>query len=84
MAITGSERKYGRNNILMVLEGTDIVIRIDSTKMALNPDSTPKAAGSPNPTKDDPNKKRVVNLIGTSGGFATVGECRVSVNVTSI
>lgn len=84
MTTTISERKYGRNNIRMSLEGTDIVIRIDSKEMALNVDGTEKAAGSPNPTKDDPNKKRAVNLIGTSGGFTTVGECRVSVNVTSI
>lgn len=77
-------RRYGRNNISMSLDGSDIVIRIDTGAMALNPDGSDKAAGTPNPTKEDPTKKRVVNLIATSGGFATVGECRVSVNVTSL
>ena len=76
------ERKYGRNNISMTLEGSDIVIRIDTRVMAQNGDGTDKAAGTPNPTKSDPNKKRAVNLIGTSGGFSGVGPCQVSVNVT--
>ena len=82
MAIT-PERKYGRNNISMVLDGTDIVIRIDTKALAQNADGTDKAAGTPNPTKLDPNKVRMVNLVGTSGGFSGVGSCQVSVNVTS-
>lgn len=83
MATHGSDRKYGRNNISMTLEGTDIVVRIDSKALALNADGTEKAVGTPNPTKADPNKIRAVNLVGTSGGFSGVGECQVSVNVTS-
>lgn len=83
MATVNSERKYGRNNLSMSLEGTDIVIRIDTGALALNADGTEKAVGTPNPTKNDPNKKRMVNLVGTSGGFSGVGLCQVSVNVTS-
>ena len=76
------ERKYGRNNISMTLEGSDIVIRIDTRVMAQNVDGSDKAIGTPNPTKADPSNKRMVNLIGTSGGFSGVGPCQVSVNVT--
>lgn len=76
------DRKYGRNNISMVLEGSDIVIRIDTNVMAQNADGSDKTAGSPNPTQSDPNKVRKVDLIGTSGGFSGVGACQVSVNVT--
>lgn len=83
MATQAVERKYGRNNISVTLDGADIVIRIDSKALALNADGSEKAAGTPNPTKSDPNKKRAVNLVGTSGGFTGCGECQVSVNVTS-
>lgn len=82
MQTQAPERKYGRNNISMTLEGTDIVIRIDGTATALNGDGSEKVSGSPNPTKDNPNKVRVVDLVGTSGGFTGMGECQVSVNVT--
>ena len=83
MATQNQDRKYGRNNLSMTLDGSDIVIRIDTKALALNADGTEKAAGTPNPTKTDPNKKRAVNLVGTSGGFSGVGPCQVSVNVTS-
>ncbi len=76
-------RRYGRNNISMTLDGSDIVIRIDTKVLAQNADGTDKAAGTPNPTKTDPNKLRMVNLVGTSGGFSGVGACQVSVNVTN-
>jgi hypothetical protein len=75
--------KYGRNNFHLKMDGTDIVIRIDASSMALNKDGTPKLAGTPNPTPKDPDKIRSVDLIGTSLGFKGVGDLQVSCNVTS-
>lgn len=80
---TAKESKYGRNNIHLSMDGTDLLIRIDTAAMALNADGTPKRAGTPNPTKADPNKIRSVDLIATSGGFKGIGACQVSCNVTS-
>ncbi len=75
--------KFGRNNFHVEMDGTDLLIRIDTSSIALNADGTPKKAGSPNPTKSDPHKLRVVDLIATSSGFKGVGTCQVSCNVTS-
>jgi len=73
--------KYGRNNFTSDMDGDDIVIRIDSKGIAFNKDETPKIAGSINQgTKDK--TERVLDLVGTSGGFDRVGGCKVSVNVT--
>lgn len=77
----GAERKYGRDNFTVAMDGDDIVVRIDSKSIALNTDETPKIAGSPNlGVKDHP--PRVLDLVGTSGGFERVGGCKVSCNVT--
>lgn len=83
MATENRDRKYGRNNISMDMDGTDIVIRIDGRVLALNNDGTSKAAGTPNPTKDNPNKVRGVDLVATSGGFKGIDSFQVSLNVTS-
>lgn len=76
-------RKYGRNNLHLSMDGTDIVIRIDTSAMALNVDGTSKLTGTPAPTKKDPNRVRSVDLIATSAGFKGIGSLQVSCNVTS-
>lgn len=78
----GRGQKYGKKNLQLALEGSEIILRIDTKGIAHNASGNPCVAGSPNPSKADPGKVRVVDLIATSGGFASVGDCKVSVNVT--
>lgn len=82
-APNGQDQKYGPKNCVVAMEGDDIVIRVNTKGISHNRSGDPCLAGSPNPTKDDPGKLRVVNLVGTSGGFTNIGGCSVSVNVTS-
>lgn len=65
-------RKYGANNCSVTMEGTDMVIRLDTTVIL-------HAAG----TENKAGKERKRNLIATTGGFAVAGSCQVSLNVTS-
>ncbi|KKN80397.1 hypothetical protein LCGC14_0329900 [marine sediment metagenome] len=74
--------KYGKKNLSITLENGEIVMRLDSKGISHNASGNPCLAGSPNPTKSDPDKIRIVDLVATSGGFQTVGDCKVSVNVT--
>jgi hypothetical protein len=82
-AQNGLTQKYGRRNCSIMEDGGDIVIRIDTKGMVYSPSGSACLAGTPNPTKDNPDKKRVVNLVGSSGGFDNIGGLKVSVNVTS-
>jgi hypothetical protein len=79
----GQDQKYGVKNCLVALEGDDIVIRVSTKDISHNRSGAPCLAGTPNPTKDDPEKKRAVNLVGSSAGFTPIAGCLVSVNVTS-
>ncbi len=79
----GTDQKYGPKNCSVSMEGDDIVIRVHTKSISHNRNGTPCKAGSPNPTVKDPDKIRAVDLIGTTGGFARIGECGVSLNVTS-
>lgn len=67
-----NKAKYGAGNASITMEENDIVIRVESGRVL-------HAAGTAN--KDGKERKR--NLVATTSGFATVGACQVSLNVTS-
>jgi len=79
MADKTKANKYGPQNYNVIMEGDDLVIRVDTKSMSHNPDGSECLRGTPNAT----GTARKMNLVGTSGGFKGIGSVQVSLNVTS-
>lgn len=80
MAQSPNSPKYGPGNMSATLEGTDLVIRVDTTHVV-----KPRGETMPDNRKgaaEGATKLRPTNLIASSGGFIGVGAVRVSLNVT--
>jgi hypothetical protein len=82
---TANTDKYGPRNVLVLMEGDDLVIRVDTKRIIgskgdlKNPDRADDDAYA-----NDPKNTRKKNLVATSGGFMGSPDGRVDISLNVV
>jgi hypothetical protein len=82
---TADTDKYGPRNVLVLMEGDDLVIRVDTKRIIGRKGELKNLTLADDPGyADDPKNIRKKNLVATSGGFMGSPDGRVDISLNVV